>query len=227
MATFHIPGPILQSVGILGASAPDSGYYAATIENVEKHPTRGQTRKVTLNFEGFSTSDWLTIPFNERGDILAQYADRDNDGNAVLNKKGRGCIAAFKTMLVSAGYTDAQMVDGATDDWLVGKSVAIEWHAGADIGAQYGEVVGYLTPKTFSANMAAGKKPSVAGAGQVVAGGNATNITATAPMTVAVAPAPSTSLPPAPSNGATAATAAAPSMGGALPPAPNAASIVN
>lgn len=218
-ATFMIPGDVLQSVGILGGSAPETGYYRATVDSIEEHPTKVQSRRVNLNIEGFTTSDWLTIPYAKNGEILAKYADRDDKGNAVLNKSGRGCVAAFKTMLFSAGYTDDQMGQGASDAWLVGKTVYLEWHAGADIGAQYGEVVGYLTPKAFEVKQASGAKPAVAGAGQAVAGGNA-NIAATAPTTVSVAPTPSSL--PTPPNGV-----AAPSAGNALPPAPSAASVVN
>ena len=227
MATFFIPGFILTSVSTLGGAAPETGYLTATVIDIERHATRVQSRKVTLMFDngGFTTSDWLTIPFDDDGNILSQYEDKNNKGT--LDKKGRGCVSAVKTMLFSAGYDNSQMAEGATDDWLVGKTVHLEWHAAADLGAQYGDIAGYITPKLYEALMAEGKLPAIAGGSAAslapaptpaIAGVASVAVQAAAPVPASVA------LPPAPDNGTP-----APSAGASLPlpPPPSVTSLVN
>ena len=224
-ATFMIPGSILTSISALGGSAPETSYVKATVTQIEKHASRVQSRRVTLMFDnGFSTSDWLTVPFDAEGNILSLYADANDKG--ALSKKGRGRVAAIKTMLLSAGYNTDQMAGGATDEWLLNRVVYLEWHAAADLGAQYGEIAGYLTPQVYENYMAEGKKPAIAGAGRAVAGGSQAGAApsptfAAAPVQVAAAPAPAAAAP-APANGV-----GAPSAGSALPPPPGGASIVN
>lgn len=184
MATFFIPGDVITSVGIFGGGAPETGYYTATITGIEKHPTKVTSRKVSIEFAGFSTFDWLNSPFDADGNQLPGLSE-----NQV-----RGMVAAIKTVLVSAGFTNEQMGEGVTDDWLVGKTVYLEWNAGKDIGAQYGRIKGYMTEDKFKAFKAEGTKPAVAmnsNSNSNVAGSSAT-----------VAPNPtanSVKLPPPPS----------------------------
>ena len=182
MATFFIPGEIITSVGIFGAGAPDSGYYAATITSIEKHPTKVTSRKVSIEFAGFSTFDWLNSPFDADGNQLPGLSD-----NQV-----RGMVAAIKTVLVSAGFTNEQMAEGVTDDWLIGKTVYLEWNAGKDLGAQYGRIKGYFNEDRYDTLKAEGTKPAVAMSNN----GNVAGSSAT------VAPNPtanSVKLPPPPS----------------------------
>ena len=98
MATFFIPGDVITSVGIFGGGAPETGYYTATITGIEKHPTKVTSRKVSIEFAGFSTFDWLNSPFDADGNQLPGLSD-----NQV-----RGMVAAIKTVLVSAGFTNEQ-----------------------------------------------------------------------------------------------------------------------
>ena len=183
MATFFIPGEVITSVGIFGGGAPDSGYYAATITSIEKHPTKVTSRKMSLEFAGFSTFDWLNSPFDADGNQLPGLSE-----NQV-----RGMVAAIKTVLVSAGFSNEQMGEGITDDWLIGKTVYLEWNAAKDIGAQYGRIKGYINEDKFKAFKAEGTKPAVAMNNN---GGNVAGSSAT------VAPNPtanSVKLPPPPS----------------------------
>ena len=240
---FFIPGPVLTSVSIFGGSAPETGYYKATVTEYETAQRNPASRKITLTFEnGFSVSDFFTVPFDDQNQILAKYAEpakdkagnllKDAAGNPVmqLDKKGRGCVAAIKTLLFSAGYDNSQMEGGATHEWLTNRVVHVEWHAAADLGAQYGEIEGYVTPKVYESLMAEGKKPAIAGAGRAIVGGSqaglapAPAVAGVASVTVqAAAPVPaSAGMPPAPDNGA-----AAPSAGAALPPPPSVTSLVN
>ena len=183
MATFFIPGEVITSVGIFGGGAPDSGYYAATITSIEQHPTKVTSRKMSLEFAGFSTFDWLNSPFDADGNQLPGLSE-----NQV-----RGMVAAIKTVLVSAGFSNEQMGEGVTDDWLIGKTVYLEWNAAQDIGAQYGRIKGYINEDKFKAFKAEGTKPAVAMNNN---GGNVAGSSAT------VAPNPtanSVKLPPPPS----------------------------
>ena len=225
-ATFMIPGSVLSAISALGGSAPETGYYKATIPKLATSE-RAQSRKLTLVLEnGFTTSDWLTTPFDADGNIVPHYEDKNNRGS--LDRKGRGCVAAIKSMLFSAGYNNEQMKGGATDEWLLNRTVHLEWHAAADLGAQYGEIEGYITPQAYESLMAEGKKPAIAGAGRAIVGGSQAGL-APAPSagvaSVAVqaaAPVPAAAATPAPANGA-----GAPSAGVALPPPPSGARIEN
>jgi hypothetical protein len=198
MSTFFIPGDAIASVSV-GGTAPETGFFSARIESVEAHPSRTHSRKIKVAFDnGFSIHDWLTTPYDAQGKLLAQYND-----NGELSKRGRGCLAQIKKVFLSAGYENAQMAaQGVTDDWLIGKTVHLEWHSAKDLGAQYGEIAGYITPKQFESNKANDKVPAIA------ASTEASNVVTTAP-----------------SNGVTAAPA--PSAGMKLPPPPSAQNIVN
>jgi len=206
MATFQIPGDLIASVSALGGGAPPSGYYAAKVEKIEPHPSRATSRRMTLSFEGFSCTDWLNTPC-------------DADGNAIpgLNEKQtRGMVAAIKSVMLSAGYTNDQMAQhGVNDDWLIGKDVFLEWHASKDLGAQYGKVDRYITKTRFDTLQAEGSKPAI-----VAEEASSSSASAIAPPAVAAAvPAPVATVAPAPvpapSNGAPQ------TIGGAtLPPPP-------
>lgn len=195
MATFMIPGDVITSVASLGASAPETGYYTAKVTGVSAHPTRKTSRKLELTLEtGFSTFSWLNSPYDENGNLNPGMSDR----------QVRGMVAAIKSVFESAGFTNEQMAQGVTDEWLVGKTVHLEWNSAKDLGAQYGEIAGFIRPATFEGFKANGTKPAIAQA----SGGAAV----TAPASVAPA-APAPTVAPVPTGGIS------------LPPPPN--SVVN
>lgn len=197
MATFHIPGDVVSSVTAFGAGAPPSGYYSATIENVQKHPTRATSRRMNLKFEGgFTTLEWLNSPYDENGNKAPNLSD----------KQVRGMVAAIKTVFISAGYTNDDMANGITDDWLNDRTVYLEWHAAKDLGAQYGRIAKFINKEVFDAKRAADEKPAIAAAS------NGSTGRASVPPVV-------TKAPPLP----TAAAAPAPTSGPGLPPPPSAA----
>ena len=207
MATFQIPGEIITSVTALGGGAPPSGYYAAKIEKIEPHPSRATARRMTLSFQGFSCTDWLNTPYDVEGKAIA----------GLNEKQVRGMVAAIKSVFLSAGYSNEQMSQGISDDWLIDKSVWLEWHAAKDLGATYGKIDRYITQVSFDTFQADGSKPAVAGADAV----SSSSASAAVPPAVAAAtPAPAATVAPAPvpapSNGASQTT-----IGGAvLPPPP-------
>ena len=205
MPTFFIPGDAIASVSV-GGTAPETGFFSARIESVEAHPSRTHSRKIKVVFDnGFSIHDWLTTPYDAQGKLLAQYND-----NGELSKRGRGCLAQIKKVFLSAGYENAQMAaQGVTDHWLIGKTVHLEWHSAKDLGAQYGEIVNYITPKQFESNKANDKVPAIAAATE-------TNARLVVKRMDQLA---------SPSNGVTATPA--PSTGMKLPPPPSAQNIVN
>lgn len=200
MATFMIPGDAITSVSSLGASAPETGYYKAKVTGVVKHPTRATSRKMEILVEnGFSTFSWLNSPYDENGNLQPGLQDR----------QVRGMLGAIKSVFESAGYTNDQMAQGVTDEWLVGKDVYLEWHSAKDLGAQYGEIAGYLRPATFEGFKASGTKPAIA--------------QASAPSKAAARPAARSA---APVRAAAPAPVSAPVPGGiSLPPPPS--SVVN
>lgn len=181
MATFLIPGDVITSVTSFGAGAPETGYYAATIKAVEEHPTRVTSRKMSLVFDmGFSTHAWINTPFDSKG----------NQHPGLAERQIRGQVAAIKSVYESAGYTNEQMTPGVTDDWLIGKTVYVEWHSKEDRGAQYGDIVGYIPRDRFDSFAAAGTKPAIAAnSSAVVSNGASSSVTA---------PVPSMNMPPIP-----------------------------
>ena len=210
MATFFIPGDLLKSVTVRGASAPDTGYYKAKIQSVEKHPNRPTSRRMNLVFEtGFKTFDWLNSPCDEQGNFLP----------GMTESQIRGMTAHFKGLLFSAGYTEDQMDDGAHDDWLVGSTVHLEWHSAKDLGAQYGRIINYVTEARFVTLQDAGQKPAIAEAAKPAAPASKPAAPAAAPLppVATVAAAPRSAPTPAPSNG---------SSGVRLPPPPGARGVV-
>jgi hypothetical protein len=181
MATFLIPGDVITSVTSFGAGAPETGYYAATIKAVEEHPTRATSRKMSLVFDmGFSTIAWLNSPFDAKGNQLPGLAER----------QVRGQVGAIKSVFESAGYNNEQMAEGVTDDWLIGKTVYLEWNSAKDRGAQYGDIVGYITRDRFDNFAAAGTKPAIAANSPVVVSNGASSSVA--------APVPGMNMPPIP-----------------------------
>ena len=185
MATFFIPGDVITSVGTFGGGAPETGYYSATIKSLEPHPTKPTSRRMTVVFEnGFSTLSWLNSAYDKDGNVLPGLSE-----NQIM-----GMTKAVKTVFVSAGFTNEQMAEGVTDDWHVGATVHLEWHAGKDLGAQYGEIAGFITKDRFDNFRANNTKPACYGAGNDVKAAVATSTTAPAPNGVG-----GPKLPPPPS----------------------------
>ena len=194
MATFMIPGDVITSVASLGASAPETGYYKAKVTGMVKHPTRPTSRKLEYVLEnGFSTFYWLNSPYDENGNLQPGLQDR----------QVRGMVGAIKSVFESAGFTNDQMAQGVTDEWLIGKEVYLEWHSAKDLGAQYGETQGFLRPGTYKQYMTDGAKPAIAAATKTPAARPAAR-PAPAPAPAApkmAAPVPGgISLPPPPSS---------------------------
>ena len=216
MATFMIPGDIITKVGTLGGGAPQTGYYSAKIESIQAHPTRATSRRVNIVFEtGFSTMYWLNSPFDDKGNKLPGLSE----------SQVMGMVRAVKTLFVSAGFTNEQMVNGVTDEWLVGKTLYLDWHSAQDRGSQYGEIEGtnksapFITEAVYKQYKASGKKPACAGAGDAASAAPAPAAAAVAaPATpTVITPTPMATVAPAPSNGG----------GIALPPPPGAAGLMS
>lgn len=206
MATFFLPGDLLQSVTSSGAGAPDTGYYKAIVKSIEPHPSRPTSRRMNMVFStGFSTFDWANSPCDIDGNILPGLSD----------KQIRGMAGHLKTLLESAGYTHEQMADGASDDWLVGATIHLEWHSAKDLGAQYGRIARYITEDRFVTLTDAGQKPPIA---EQAAAPSAPAKKPAAPAAAPLPPTASVRVAPAPSNGV---------RGGLkLPPKPGARGVV-
>jgi len=156
MATFMIPGDVITKTAAFGSPPPATGYYTATIDEIKPHKSKASSRQVFVTFEtGFSCFGWMNVPFDSNGNQLPGLSD----------KQVRGMVGATKSWFISAGFTNEQMKDGVSDDWLVGKTIHVEWHSADDLGAQYGELQMPLPKSVFDKHIAEGRKPSIAGAG--------------------------------------------------------------
>jgi hypothetical protein len=179
--TFLIPGDVITSVTSFGASAPETGYYSATIKSIAVHPVKATSRKMGLDFEtGWTTHGWLNSPFDAEGNQLPGLSE----------KQVRGQVAAIKAVFESAGYTNAQMAEGVTDEWLIGKTIYVDWHSAKDRGSQYGEIAGYIQQDKYAKFKAAGTKPAIAADNNVATSNGASNSVS--------APVPGMNIPPIP-----------------------------
>ena len=194
MTTFFIPGDALLSVGTYGGSAPETGYYSAVVGLIESHPTRPTSYKMQLTFDGFTTNEFINCPYDKDGNVLPGLGE----------KQIAGQVKGVKTVLVSAGFTNDDMGNGAHDGWLTGRTVFVEWHSAKDLGARYGKVAGYVTEARFNEFKLSGKVPGIAAQASEAGSSGAA--------------------PAAPSNGAALPQTVAP--GPSLPPPPGAQSIV-
>ena len=150
--SFMIPGDVMTSVAARGAGAPDTGYYKAKVAAIKPHPTRKTSRRIELDFEtGFQTHGWLNSPYDAQGNLLP----------GLTEQQIKGMVGAIKAVFLSAGYTNEQMAEGVTQEWLIGREVYVEWHNGKDLGSQYGEIDGDLTPERYEQYMEQGKKPAI------------------------------------------------------------------
>lgn len=150
--SFMIPGDVMTSVAARGAGAPDTGYYKAKVAGIKPHPTRKTSRRIELDFEtGFQTHGWLNSPYDAQGNLLP----------GLTEQQVKGMVGAIKAVFLSAGYTNEQMAQGVTQEWLIGREVYVEWHNGRDLGSQYGEIDSYLTPERYEQYMEQGKKPAI------------------------------------------------------------------
>lgn len=190
--SFMIPGDVMTSVAARGAGAPETDYYAAKIVSIKPHPTRKTSRRVELSFEtGFQTHDWMNSPYDAQGNLLPGLSEQ----------QVKGMVGAIKAVFLSAGYSNEQMAQGVTQEWLVGRDVYVEWHNGKDLGSQYGEIDSYLTTERFEKYKEEGKKPAIVSNNEVAA---APSAPAQAPSGGAFLSSPSDAgalkLPPVPSS---------------------------
>lgn len=158
--SFMIPGEMITAVAAKGAGAPETGYYKAKVASIKPHPTRQTSRRIELSFEtGFQTHGWLNSPYDAQGNLVP----------GMTENQIKGMVGAIKALFLSAGYTNEQMAQGVTQEWLIGREVYLEWHNGKDLGSQYGEIDSYLTPERYAQYMEQGKKPAIVSANEAPA----------------------------------------------------------
>ena len=190
MATFQIPGNNFNGIGI-GASAPDAGYYAVSITEIEMKPSdRPTTRRVHVQFDnGFTMFTFMNVGFDASGNAIAGLNENQT----------KGYLAGVKTILNSLGYSDADLSNGTiSDEWFLTASTQ------KGVEGSYNTIKNWLSKSAFEALKASGNKPTVdaAPATAGIGGLPQNNGASVAPNVAgngAGAPTITTGLPPAPS----------------------------
>jgi len=201
MATFQIPGNNFNGIGI-GASAPDAGYYAVSITEIEMKPSdRPTTRRVHVQFDnGFTMFTFMNVGFDASGNAIAGLNENQT----------KGYLAGVKTILNSLGYSDADLSNGTiSDEWFLTASTSrkgfVEFVPGQKgVEGSYNTIKNWLSKSAFEALKASGNKPTVdaAPATAGIGGLPQNNGASVAPNVAgngAGAPTITTGLPPAPS----------------------------
>ena len=189
-----IPGTAFKGVSSFGSSAPEAGFYAVNIVNIETSPKdKPGTRRFHVQFEnGFKMFEFVHLAFDDNGQPLAGLTENQT----------RGRMAGLRTILESLGYTseDIENAGEINDAWFLsgqngGRHGYVEFTPGQrGVPGSYSSIDQWITKSRYEALVAAGK---------------------TVKETVEVA---EEAAPAVPSNGA-----AAPTAGVALPPPPSAA----
>lgn len=96
--------------------------------------------------------------------ILIDTPDRaftDSPGFTAAEKK-KSAMAKWVALLQSAGYTPAHYANGAGRDWIVGRTIYVEWHA-SQVQGEFGEISGrlFLPQADYDLAKKSGTKPVV------------------------------------------------------------------
>ncbi len=195
-----IPADVILNAGTWGAAAPGTGYFkvvTSKIEGDQKNPT---SRRIHTSFpNGFEhTAGWLHTPFDDNGKLYPGFFSQDAAGNWVpadnrAQTRYRGLLARVNDFRKAHGITDEEIRAAGSFDLhaCTGRSAFVEWHAAGDTGAEYGEIVRYLTPEQYEA--VRDTKPAVALADETAAA-------APGGSTAAQTPPPPSALPGVPAS---------------------------
>tara|TARA_R110002012_G_scaffold18824_1_gene68719 strand:+ start:2310 stop:2930 length:621 start_codon:yes stop_codon:yes gene_type:complete len=199
MATFSIPGNNFNGIGI-GAAAPNAGYYAVSITEVEMKSTdKPTTRRVHVQFDnGFTMFTFMNVGFDAQGNAIAGLTENQT----------KGYLAGIKSILASLGYSETDLANNVvTDEWLLtstsNRKGFVEFIPGQKgVDGSYNTIKNWLTKGAFDALKASGDTPAQV-TNSTALGGLPQNTAATGPVNVtgngAGAPTITTNLPPAPS----------------------------
>lgn len=192
MPLFYTPGEAAEAAGMGSGVGPDlTDWYAVTGVGVEA-ATGGNFKAgsyyLNLNYEDGSTGhEIISVGYDESGNVIA----------GIDEKKAQGRTKFINGILRSFGYTAEDLKSGWTDEFFMGRTGYVEWHAATDLGAEYGKVARWLTKDAYDALKASGRKPVVAaGKPQKQAAAQGTNGAGSA--TGATKPARTLPRPPAP-----------------------------
>lgn len=144
-----ISGNAFQGISSLGSSVPEPGVYPVSIVKIETGANdKPGTRRIHVQFEGgFKMFTFLSIPYDDNGNILPGLTD----------KQVRGRMAALRTILESLGYTK-ENIETATeinDSWFLssmnnGRVAYVEFEPGQKgVPGSYNEIRRFLTKSQF------------------------------------------------------------------------------
>ena len=186
-----IPGTAFKGVSSFGSSAPEAGFYAVNIVNIESNPKdKPGTRRFHVQFEnGFKMFEFIHLAYDDNGQALPGLTENQT----------RGRMAAMRTILEALAYSadDIESAGEINDAWFLsgqngGRQGYVEFTPGQrGVQGSFSSIDQWINKARYDALVAAGTtvKPAV----------EAAPVATTAPANGAAAPASGVALPPPPS----------------------------
>lgn len=141
--SFVLPAGCFTGITPFGSGEASPGYYKVTITSVEPQEGKPASRKLVLKTDdGHEIWDWFTLP--EAG---------------LDKKKNDGRLGGILTILNSLGFSQAEVNNGISHEWMLNRIGHIEYLPNSAQGAKDAEVT-WITADVYAARVASGAVPT-------------------------------------------------------------------
>jgi hypothetical protein len=140
--SFTLPAGIFTGITPFGSGEAAVGYYKVIITSVDPQEGKPASRKIVLKTDdGHEIWDWFTLP--EQG---------------LDKKKNDGRLGGILTILNSLGFSQAEVNNGISHEWMLNRPGFIEYIPNSAQGAKDAEVT-WITADVYAARVASGAVP--------------------------------------------------------------------
>ena len=165
----YVPGENAANAESRGGAYTETGYYRGSIKLDAGGPGSDPwtTRHLIELPTGISPSILLNWPVSDDGDLNKKITKLDLDEEKEEKKIQNYADYLFGVML-ACGYTKEELAQGYHENWADGRDIFVAFVSGDDLGAEYGDIVGYVSgdpdngltaEQQFNAFIAEGRKP--------------------------------------------------------------------
>lgn len=140
----YVPKENATNAESRSGGATDTGYYEATIR-LDSRSDAHTTRHLIDLPTGIAPSVLLNWPFDDDGNINPRIPKKVGDNEAAQAKKVQNYADYLFGVALSCGYTKEELGEGYDETWLNGRTVYVGFVSGDDLGAQYGEIVEFVS----------------------------------------------------------------------------------
>lgn len=129
-----------------GGGTTDTGYYRCKIRLDSEGPGSNPwtTRHIVEMPTGIKPSVLLNWPYDDNQELNPKIVKLDLD-EAGQGKKIQNYCDYLYGVCLSAGYTKEDLAQGYDETWLDDREVFVAFVSGDDLGAEYGDIVGYVS----------------------------------------------------------------------------------